>query len=311
MNNLFNLIIIGSGPAGYTAAIYAARANLKPLLFEGPLSGGQLTTTTEIENFPGFPEGIMGSELMDLMRQQAARFGTEMIAGAIEAVDFSKRPFKLTADGKDYFAQAVIIATGASARYLGLASERRLIGKGVSACATCDGAFFRNQKIAVVGGGDTALEEAIFLTRFASSVTLIHRRDALRASKIMQERVLNHPKIQVLWNTVITECLGDTQLTGLKLKNVKDGAEREEKFDGLFVAVGHTPATQIFKDQLDLDEQGYIITQAKSTRTNVDGVFACGDVQEKIYPQAITAAGSGAIAAIEVERWLETVGRST
>lgn len=305
MDNIQNLIIIGSGPAGYTAAIYAARASLKPVLFEGPLSGGQLTTTTDIENFPGFPDGISGLELMDLMRKQALAFGTQCLLQTVDRVDFSKRPFKIFSNDQEHQTQSVIVATGANARYLGLPSEEKLKGRGVSACATCDGAFFRNQKLAVVGGGDTAAEDALFLTRFASSVTLIHRRDALRASKVMQEKILNHPKITLCWNTVVTECLGNTQLMGLKLKNVKDGSEREEKFDGLFVAVGHTPATQIFKGQLDLDEQGYIITQAKSTRTNVDGVFACGDVQEKIYPQAITAAGSGAIAAIEVERWLE------
>lgn len=307
MTPIHNVIIIGSGPAGYTAAIYAARANLKPILFEGPLSGGQLTTTTDIENFPGFPEGIAGPDLMDLMRKQAERLGTKMILGSVDAVDFSKRPFKLTTDGKDYFTQSVLVATGASVRYLGLPSEEKLKGRGVSGCATCDGAFFKNQKLAVVGGGDTAAEDALFLTRFASSVTLIHRRDTLRASKVMQERILNHPKITPCWNTVVTECLGETQLTGLKLKNVKDGSEREEKFDGLFVAIGHTPATLIFKGHLDLDNEGYIVTLEKSTRTNVDGVFACGDVQDKTYRQAISAAGSGCMAAMDVERWLEEV----
>ncbi len=305
MTQILNIIIIGSGPAGYTAAIYLARANLKPLLFEGPLTGGQLMTTTDIENFPGFPKGISGPDLMDLMREQAVRFGTTCVLQTVDRVDFSKRPFKVFANDQEYQAQSVIVATGASARYLGLPSEVKFRGRGISACATCDGAFFKNQKLAVVGGGDTAAEDALFLTHFASSVTLIHRRDALRASKVMQERLLNHPKIKPCWNTVVTECLGDTQLTGLKLKNVKDNSERVEKFDGLFVAIGHTPATSVFKGHLDLDEEGYIVTKDKSMQTNVEGVFACGDVQDKTYRQAITAAGSGCAAAIEVERWLE------
>lgn len=300
-----NVIIIGSGPAGYTAALYTARANLKPLVFEGYMSGGQLMTTTDVENYPGFPEGVTGPELMPLFKKQAERFGAECVMQNVDAVDFSQRPFKVTSSGKDYFAHAVIIATGATAKYLGLESEKKLMGKGVSACATCDGAFFKDEKLAIVGGGDTAMEEALFLTRFASSVTLIHRREEFRASKIMQKRVMEHPKINIYYNTVVSEVLGDNQVTGLKLKNTKTGEETQEDFGGFFVAIGHKPNTDIFQGKIDLNETGYIQTKDKSTYTNVDGVFACGDVQDHIYRQAITAAGTGCMAAIDAERWLE------
>lgn len=300
-----NVIIIGSGPAGYTAGLYAARANLKPLLFEGYLSGGQLTTTTDVENFPGFPEGIMGPELMPLFKKQAERFGTECLTQDVDAVDFSQRPYKVISQGKEYLAHAVIIATGATAKYLGLDSEKRLLGRGVSACATCDGAFFKGERLAVVGGGDSAMEEANFLTRFASSVTLIHRGDSLRASKIMQDRVLQNPKISMMWHTVVTECLGESKLEALKLKDVRTGVERVEPFGGFFVAIGHKPNTDLFKKWLECDEVGYIVTKGKSTYTSLSGVFACGDVQDRTYRQAISAAGSGCCAAIDAERWLE------
>lgn len=301
-----NVIIIGSGPAGYTAAIYAARANLKPLLFEGYMSGGQLMTTTDVENFPGFPDGVMGPEMMPLFQKQAKRFGTECLMQNVDSVDFSQRPFKVTSAGKDYFAHAVIIATGATAKYLGLENEKRLLGKGVSACATCDGAFFKDEKLAIVGGGDTAMEEALFLTRFAKSVTLIHRREEFRASKIMQKRVLEHPKVTVLYNTVVTDVIGENAVQALKLQDVNTKEERTEDFGGFFVAIGHKPNTEIFADALTCNDAGYIQTKADSTYTNVDGVFACGDVQDHIYRQAITAAGTGCMAAIDAERWLES-----
>lgn len=301
-----NVIIIGSGPAGYTAALYTARANLKPLLFEGYMSGGQLMTTTDVENFPGYPEGIMGPEMMMQFKKQAERFGTECLPQNVDAVDLSVRPFKVTSLGKDYYAHSIIIATGAEAKYLGLDSEKRLMAKGVSACATCDGAFFKGEKLALVGGGDTAMEEALFLTRFASSVTVIHRRDSLRASKIMQERAQQNEKIKFLWNTVVTECIGETKLEALKLKNIETGEEHTEDFGGLFVAIGHKPNSDLFKGVLQTDDQGYLLTNAKSSKTNVDGVFACGDVQDHVYRQAITAAGSGCMAAIDAERWLES-----
>lgn len=301
-----NVIIIGSGPAGYTSALYTSRANLKPLLFEGYMSGGQLMTTTDVENFPGYPDGVMGPEMMIQFKQQAERFGTECLAQNVDAVDFSQRPFKVVSQGKDYFAHAIIIATGAEAKYLGLESEKKLLSKGVSACATCDGAFFKGEKLALVGGGDTAMEEALFLTRFASSVTVIHRRDGLRASKIMQERAMASDKINFYWNTVVTECIGTDKLEALKLKNIVTGEEHQEDFGGLFVAIGHKPNTELFKDCLSLDDQGYILTKDKSSKTNIDGVFACGDVQDHVYRQAITAAGSGCMAAIDAERWLES-----
>ena len=300
-----NVIIIGSGPAGYTAAIYAARANLKPLLFEGYMAGGQLMTTTDVENYPGFPDGVMGPEMMPLFKKQAERFGTECLTQDVESVDFSQRPFKVVSGGKEYFAHSVIISTGATAKYLGLESEKKLLGRGVSACATCDGAFFKDERLAIVGGGDTAMEEALFLTRFASEVVVIHRREELRASKVMQERAKNHPKINFLWNTQVTECLGDDKLTALRLKNTKTGEEDTQEFGGFFVAIGHEPTTKLFKDQVETNDVGYILTKGKSTYTSVDGVFAAGDVQDHVYRQAITAAGSGCQAAIDAERWLE------
>lgn len=303
-----NIIIIGSGPAGYTAALYAARANLNPLLFEGYMSGGQLMTTTDVENYPGYPNGILGPDMMQDFKKQAERFGTECLMQNVDKTDLSRRPFKVTAKGMEYLAHTLIIATGAEAKYLGLANERRLLGKGVSACATCDGAFFKGEKLAVIGGGDTAMEEAIFLTRFASEVIVIHRRDHLRASKIMQERARKNAKIKFLWDTVATDCLGEGKLNALRLKNLKTGKESEENFGGLFVAIGHKPTTELFKTQLQLNDVGYIITKGRSTQTSVDGVFACGDVQDPVYRQAVTAAGTGCMAAIDAERWLESQG---
>ncbi|MFA4954847.1 MAG: thioredoxin-disulfide reductase [Patescibacteria group bacterium] len=301
-----NVIIIGSGPAGWTAAVYAARAELKPLLFEGPEPGGQLTTTTEIENFPGFPKGILGTELMAQMREQAARFGTEIISENVTALDLTARPFRVQAGGQDYETKTVIISTGATARRLGLESEKQLYGKGVSACATCDGFFFKGKKVIVVGGGDSAMEEANFLTRFADKVTLIHRRDAFRASKIMQERTFKNPKIEVIWNTAVEEILGVAagHVTGVKLKDMLTGEMSELPIDGVFSAIGHVPNTELFKHSLELDEKGYIKTVPGTPRTSIPGVFAAGDVQDPHYRQAVTAAGSGCAAAIEAERYL-------
>jgi thioredoxin reductase (NADPH) len=301
-----NVIIIGSGPAGLTAAIYTGRANLRPLLIEGMDAGGQLMLTTEVENFPGFTDGIMGPELMGAMRGQAERFGAEIVQGNVTAVDVRHRPFTVRTEEAEYQAHALIIATGASARMIGLPSERQLLGHGVSTCATCDGFFFRNKPIAVVGGGDSALEEAIFLTKFASKVTIVHRREALRASKIMQDKAMANPKIGFRWNAVVDE-VKDTatgQVTGVVLRDTVTGETSDLQVEGLFVAIGHTPNTRLFVDQLDMDANGYLVTRA-GTKTNVPGVFACGDVQDHIYRQAITAAGSGCMAAIDTERYLE------
>ena len=311
--NHHKVIIIGSGPAGFTAALYTARANLEPVMFEGSQPGGQLMITTDVENYPGFEHGIMGPELMDVMRKQVHRFGTKSIYRFIKYVDFSGRPFKLTADDNTvYTADSVIVATGASAKLLGLDSENYFMGYGVSACATCDGFFFRDQKVVVVGGGDTAMEEAVYLTKHASEVIVIHRRDELRESKIMQERAFNNPKIKFMFDTVIEEITGTTEgdkkaVTGLKVKNVKTGETTDMDVDGVFIAIGHQPNTQIFQGILDMDDVGYIVTKKSSTETNIPGVFACGDEQDSIYRQAVTAAGTGCMAAIDAERYLETV----
>lgn len=304
-NNAEKVIIIGSGPAGYTAAIYTSRANLSPLLFEGDQPGGQLMTTTDVENYPGFADGVMGPEMMQIFRKQAERFGTKMVSQLVEKVDFSQRPFKVWSNGKEYRAQTVIVSTGATAKLLNLPTEKQYWGKGVSACATCDGAFFKNVEVAIVGGGDTAMEEALFLTRYATKVHVIHRRDSFRASKIMADRVLNHEKIVVHWNKEVDEIGGDRIVRWVKIKDTKDGSISELKVEGLFVAIGHKPNTDIFKGQLEMNETGYLITKPGSTYTNIDGVFACGDVQDPVYRQAVTAAGTGCMAAIDAERWLE------
>jgi thioredoxin reductase (NADPH) len=302
-----NMVIIGSGPAGLTAAVYAARANLSPLLIEGKEPGGQLTLTTLVENYPGFPEGIMGPQLMEDMRAQAKRFGTEIVNGYVHAVKLTEKPFRVYYADQEIKAKTVVISTGSSAKLIGLESEIKLMGHGVSTCATCDGFFFRGKEIAVVGGGDSAMEEATFLTKFATKVSLIHRRDTLRASKIMQDRALANDKIKFIWNTIVEDVEGtkDTGVTGLKLRNLKTQEPSQIKLDGLFVAIGHNPNTEIFKGQITLDDRGHIITQPNSTRTNIPGVFACGDVQDPVFRQAITAAGTGCMAAIEAERWLE------
>ncbi len=305
------VIIIGSGPAGYTAALYTSRANLNPLLIEGPQPGGQLTTTTTIENFPGFPEGILGSQLMENMKQQAASFGTRYKTGLVTKVDLSRRPFKLWIDDNELLeAESIIVATGASAKYGGVPREMELIGHGVSACATCDGFFFKNQDIAVVGGGDSAMEEATFLTKFAKTVTLIHRREEFRSSKIMLERAKANPKIRWMLNSVVTELVGEKELTGVKVKNVKTNETKAEPFTGLFFALGHAPNTFMFKGQLDMDEVGYLkLPHPPRTVTNIEGVFAAGDVADHYYRQAISAAGMGCMAAIEAERWLSEQGK--
>jgi thioredoxin reductase (NADPH) len=308
-----NVIIVGSGPAGYTAALYASRASLSPLLIEGMEPGGQLTTTTDVENFPGFPEGVMGPDLMINMKKQAARFGTEYLSTFVKSVDLSKRPFHVVCEnGKEFLTQTLIISTGASAKYLGLKNEMELIGKGVSACATCDGFFYRDKVIHVVGGGDTAMEEATFLTKFASKVYVLHRRETLRASKAMQDRAFANEKIEFVWNTQVEEILfDDSGVTGLRVKNTVTGEEEERSTDGFFLAIGHKPNTGFLGDQIETDEQGYIKpTNAPHPDTNVSGVFACGDVQDHYYRQAISAAGSGCMAAIRAEKYLEEFGEA-
>jgi thioredoxin reductase (NADPH) len=309
---IHNVIIIGSGPAGLTAALYTGRANLNPLVFEGMQPGGQLTITTEVENYPGFEHGIMGPELMDVMRKQAQRFGADCQFKYVDKVDFSSRPFKMTVGGQEYLSNAVIIATGASARLLGLPSESEFMGFGVSACATCDGFFFKDQRIIVIGGGDTAMEEANYLTKFGKEVSIVHRRDEFRASKIMLERAQKNPKIKLVTNTVLEEVVGLNEngrkkVTAARLKNVVTGETTLQEVEGIFLGIGHKPNTDVFKGQIDLDENGYIITNKANTYTNITGVFACGDAQDHVYRQAITAAGSGCMAAIDVERYLESL----
>ncbi len=301
-----DVLILGSGPAGLTAAVYTARANLAPLLIDGSQPGGQLTLTTDVENFPGFPKGIMGPQLIQDMRAQAERFGTQFRHGHVTSVDLNSQPFQITVDGEETIeTKTLIISTGASANLLGLPSESRLMGHGVSTCATCDGFFFREKEIAVVGGGDSAVEEATFLTKFASKVTLIHRRDKLRASKIMQDRAMNNKKIDFKWNSTLEEVMGDDVVTGVRLRNSQTEELEELDLSGVFIAIGHTPNTSLFKGKIDMDEGGYIRTQPHRSATNIPGVFAAGDVQDSIYRQAITAAGSGCMAAIDAERYLE------
>ena len=300
-----DVIIIGSGPAGLTAALYTARADLHPLMFEGREPGGQLMLTTEVENFPGFPDGRMGPELMADMRKQAERFGAELVSLNVDSVDFTAgSPHSVVVGGETHRARTIIISTGATARWLNLPNEQRLIGRGVSSCATCDGFFFRNRELIVVGGGDSAMEEATFLTKFATKVTVVHRREELRASKIMQDRAFANPKIEFIWNSEVADVLGDDALTGVRLRDVRSGEEREMATDGLFLAIGHDPTTLLFRDQLDLDAEGYIVVKEPTAATSVPGVFAAGDVVDHTYRQAITAAGMGCKAAIDAERWL-------
>jgi len=300
------ILIIGSGPAGLTAAIYAARADLAPLMIEGYERGGQLMLTTDVENYPGFPDGIMGPELIESFRKQAERFGTRIISSDVTRVDLSEQPFKVWVGEDPYEAETLIISTGASARWLDVPGETRLRGYGVSACATCDGFFFRDKRLAVIGGGDSAMEEALFLTKFASEVTIIHRRDQFRASKIMSQRAIAHEKIDVLWNSAVDEVLGGDLVTGVRVRNVETDEESTLDLDGVFVAIGHDPNTSIFQDKLEMDKGGYIVTEPHTTLTSVDGVFAAGDVVDHVYQQAVTAAGQGSQAALDAERWLET-----
>ena len=300
-----DLIIIGSGPAGLTAAVYSARASLEPLMIEGVEAGGQLMLTTEVENYPGFIDGIMGPELMERMRKQAGRFGTEFLTDNVTSVDFSSSPFTIKTSDQSFQARSVIISTGASARMLGVPGEKELLGHGVSTCATCDGFFFRDQELLIIGGGDSAMEEAIFLTKFASKVTVVHRRNTLRASKIMQDRAMNHPEIEFIWDSVLTEIFGNGKVAGARIKNVRTGDESEIAAGGVFVAIGHTPNSSLFEGQLELSG-GYIVTKREGTETSVPGVFAAGDVVDFRYRQAITAAGMGCMAAIDAERYLES-----
>ncbi len=305
---LRKVIIIGTGPAGLTAALYASRANLEPLVFEGLQPGGQLTITTDVENYPGFPDGIMGPELMDRFKNQAQKFGTDILSKTVDKVDFSSSPFKVWSGNDMYEAESVIISTGATARLLGIENENELMGYGVSACATCDGFFFKDKKVFVVGGGDSAMEEATFLTKFASSVTIIHRRDSLRASKIMQDKALSNPKIDVIWNSSVVELIGEPNEGGLKKVILEDNNHQktEHDVDGLFLGIGHIPNSKLFKNFIDLDDKGYILTEPGTTKTSLNGIFACGDIQDSYYMQAVTAAGTGCMAAIDAEHYLES-----
>jgi thioredoxin reductase (NADPH) len=311
MTETRDVVVLGSGPAGFTAALYAARANLRPLVLKGLESGGQLMLTTDVENYPGFPDGIMGPELMEAMEKQAARFDAEIVAQSATRVDLSERPFGIWAGDHEWRARTLIISTGASAKWLGVPGEERLRGRGVSACATCDGFFFRDRELVVVGGGDTAMEEASFLTKFASKVTIVHRRDEFRASKIMQDRALANPNIDVVWNTVVDEITGNGAVNGVKLRNVNDGTVNDFATDGVFMAIGHTPNTSLFEGQLELTDGGYIVVQEPTTATSVPGVFAAGDVTDRHYRQAVTAAGQGCKAAMDAERLLQMEAHST